>query len=607
MASRRMPFATLCLLLALIPSPGFTVEPELFPLAELRPGLRGEALTVFAGDSISRFEVEILDRVPGQAPFDLVLIRCHGEDLERAGVSLGMSGSPVYVDGRLLGAIAFNFSWSREPLALVTPAAAMLALADRPGGERAELGGALRGLPFIDGMPAGTETDFAGQPLVLSVGGVPPAALSAMDGRYRPLGFQLLPMGRLDAEAGGAVTSLDALRPGAALAVELLRGPISAASIGTLTHRDGDRVWALGHPFLGEGPVALPMAGARIHGVMPSLMNSFKLGSVGSPLGTILQDGQSGVFGRLGDSPAMLPLDLVLRGVAEEPLRAGFELARHRRLMPALARMALDGWLPGRLGPRQEGGFTLRLRLRPSEGEVVTLTQRFSGEGSVQAPATWIQSLLQAVQANPAGPLPLDSLAVELDWRAGEEAVVLADLALVSDAVAAGESWRLRLKLRQGDASRVRELRFPSRGESGLVGLAEGSFLPPGAYTLHVADGASFDRWNATRRPALYRFEDHAQLMDLLGRLESNANWVAWLEAPGESSVAGGREFQMPTWFRELAPRSRRGPIETPKKARRLLAQRREAAAGEAALSGHLALPVTIIAQPSRGKAPRSN
>ncbi len=592
--------ALLCMLLA-----GTGGSVELFPLDELVGGERGEAFTVFRGDSVTRFEVEVIDRVPGQAPYDLILVRCIGEELERSGVSQGMSGSPVFLDGRWLGAIAFNFSFSREPLALVTPAVAMMELAERSGLDRAELPGPLDHLPFLVDEGFAAQADPVDRPFLnLSVGGLTPTALEQLGSELQDKGLRLLPMG---VSGGMSGTQADAskLRPGSAVAVELMRGPISAAAIGTVSHREGERVWAFGHPFLGEGPISLPLAAARIHAVMPSLANSFKLGSVGETLGTFTWDGQSGIYGEIGESPDMLPMRLSL-GVDGEPDRiADFSLARHRSLTPMLARMAVDGWLPVRLASAQRGGLAIALRLVPGEGmgEAVQLRQHFAGDGSSMLPGAWIQSVLNVIQGNPDGPLPLDSLTVELNWTAATRPLVLEDLDVVRARVRVGEEWRLRLRLKAGEEPAfTHTLTMPAGAGPGVEGLADGHRLPPGEYQLHVADGASFDRWNAARQPALYRFSDHAGLLDLLGGLESSHRWLVWLEVEGEASVHGGLELDLPTYFRQLNTDSRRKQLDRPKKPRRLVALRREAPATVGLPRGHLSLPVTVLAQPLRSK-----
>ncbi len=603
--------AALALLLAAGGPPASAAE--LFPLAELRPGLRGEGFSVFAGDSISRFPVEIVDRIVGRAPHELILVRCLGEQLARDGISQGMSGSPVYVEGRWLGAIAYNFSFAKEPLALVTPAAAMLALGDRARGTGPRAaGGSQRTLPYLaaDWSPALAPLALpAAGPLPLAVGGLAPAAMQRLTERYRPAGLEFMPLGVAAGTASsGSEESAPALLPGAALAVELLRGPITTAALGTLSHVEGDKLWAFGHPFLGEGPSELPLAAAHIHAVLPSLFNSFKLGTMGERVGSLLVDGEAGIYGQLGPGPSLLPLRVQLsRAGGRES--AAFELVRHRQLTPLLARLALDGWLPAHLGEQEQGALELVLGLAPARGEPamppLRLEERFAGRGSAQAAGAWLQSLLQALAESPEGPLPLDSLSVELTWRGGEEPLRLHDLSLQREAVRGGEPWQLCLRLAQDGepgqaAPREWRLAFPDPALGPIERLV--GALPPGDYRLHVADGTSFERWNAARQPALYTVDDHAALLALLGRLASSGEWVLWLEAPGEDRVAAGREFNLPLRYRALAPVSRREAILSPKEPRRILAlQRLEVPAGAAA-AGHLSMPVTVLDTPRRSK-----
>jgi hypothetical protein len=347
--------------------------------------------------------------------------------------------------------------------------------------------------------------------------------------------------------------------------------------------------------------------------VLPSLFSSFKLGALGETVGTLVEDGEAGILGRLGPAPALLPLRVTLF-VDGERRHADFGLARHRLLTPVLGRLALDGWLPGSLGGQERGRLELSLTLAPALAGrgPLTLGERFAGEGSALAAGAWLQSLLVVLAENPEGPLPLDSLSLTLDWRSGEEPLRLHDLSLQREALRPGERWRLRLRLEnpqaraagseqaQSEASLSElPLEFPDLGLGPIERLA-GADLPPGTYRLHVADGTSFERWNAARQPALYDIVDQAALLDLLGRLDSSAHWVIWLEAPGEDSVAGGREFSLPLRYRALAPVSRRDELLSPKEPRRLVALQRLPVAAGAAAEGHLSLPVTVLDTPRR-------
>jgi hypothetical protein len=571
---------------------------EIYPLDEVRPGLRGEGLTVFQGDSISTFAVEILDRIPGRAPFDLILVRAEGEWAERSGVSQGMSGSPIYVEGRWLGAMAYNFGFAREPLALVTPAAAMLDLAQRGGADRADAGGACRELGFLAQEPRPASRGYALSP-ALAIGGVTPSGLEQLRDELAATGLTLIPMGAGAVTGSAAAPAGDApgraLRPGDALAVELLRGPIAAAAFGTVSDVAGDRVWAFGHPFLDEGPVALPLAGAWVHGVIPSLASSFKLASVTGPLGSTEQDGKAGVLGRLGREAPMLPLSVVLTEDGVRSRRAEFELARHRRLQPVMARMAIQGWLQGPLSLQDEGRLTMRVDLYPDRGanggfpRRATIAETFAGGDALLSPGLWLQSVVEALTMNPAGPLPLDSLRVSLDWREAEQPLLLESVRLDRRRVSAGDSLVLRLRLHQGAQTRAEVWTLP-------VGD-----LPPGDYQLHLADGGSFTAWNALRQPELFRFADHRALLRVLERLEPSDRWCLWISAPGRDRVIGDEELSLPVSIATLMPAPAR---ENDKKTgRRLLRRDTRPAADGGAARGFDVQTFTVVSSPKRSRS----
>ena len=586
-------------LLCLMPGSASAAPPAVFPLDALRPGLAGTGYTVFRGDSIAAFPVTIIDRLPGYETYDLIMVEGGGDELARSGISQGMSGSPVYVDGRFAGALAFTFGFAREPVAFLTPAAALLAVGGEGG--RAEGPGRLDRPPFLLGE--GERAPAPAPALPVSVGGLAPAALASLERDLAPRGLSLAPMGaaapaagngagtRASAADGGAGAGMEsgggaadaALRPGSAVAIELLRGPVSAAVFGTVSHVAGGEIWAMGHPFLEEGPTELPLAAARVHGVVPSLSSSFKLASVTRPLGAWLRDERAGLYGRLGRVPDMLPLTVSLEGTGR-PRVARFAMVRHRWLTAMIARVAVQGWLRGALGTRQEGRVELSLRLHPAGREAVVVEDGLAGEEILTAPALWLEDLVDLLQRNPAGPLPLDSLALTVRWDPGGAPVILESLTLDRDAVRAGEDWTLRVRLRHRDEIANLAWRLPSRG------------LTAGEYHLHLAGGRDFDVWNAKRQPELYRFDGHDRLLDVLAHLVRRDRWILWLEAPGRDRVLGGRELRLPAaWERLLPPAAGTEGRGAP---RRLIRRETRVADGEA--RGHLALPVTILESPRR-------
>lgn len=305
-----------------------SAAPEIFPLAAVRPGMRGYGLTVKAGTKIERFEVEVLDVMRTfLLKQDVILVRCLGPEFEDHRVAQGMSGSPVYFEGKVAGALAYTWSWARHALGGVTPIETMLAEGTRPEEGRPQ--GALPPTPLrtprtpkpVDRPAAGASTDLRPIGTPLCVSGFSPAARAALAEDLAPLGLTVAagggaggagPVGAPGAGAGW-VDRTAVMEPGCALAVELMRGDFAAAAIGTCTYVDGSRVHGFGHEFQTLGETLLPMSVAYIYTVVASTEISFKLGGPLTPAGSVTQDRPSGITGYLDRPAPMVPFDVRMR------------------------------------------------------------------------------------------------------------------------------------------------------------------------------------------------------------------------------------------------------------------------------------------------------
>ena len=248
-----------------------------------------------------------------------------------------MSGSPVYINGRLLGAVAYTWAFSKDPVGGITPIGEMLDLF--PSGEIPPSEEVERRLGSVDGESGSALADPSGArpiatPLVLS--GFTPEAIAYLDPWLRERGFVAGPGG---GTAPGI--SCDSLVPGSAVGVQLIRGDWSAAAIGTLTYRDGDRILAFGHPFSGMGWVRFPLTAATIHTVFANQQVSSKIGSATTPCGTLVADRSVGVAGEIGARPAMIPVAVSIAGSGKLGKRYHFEVARSRLLTPNLVGMTV--------------------------------------------------------------------------------------------------------------------------------------------------------------------------------------------------------------------------------------------------------------------------
>jgi len=370
-------------------------QTPILTLNEVKPGLQGKGRSVFQGNRVEEFDAEILGILPNVLPKrSIILVRLKGRGLEDSGIIQGMSGSPVYVDGKLVGAIAYGFSFSKEPIAGLTPIEEMLGLSAQS--ETAPVSFASRRLPvgklsledfgalFADvfGPRPSLKTDGRllrpiGIPVLfrgLNLGGLEP---------YRPvlarMGFSPLAAGQSAEKATDVDAALITLGGGDPVAIQLVGGDVDVSALGTVTHVDGGRVFAFGHPLYNLGPVDYPMAKAEVLAVIPSLDASFKLAVPRSVVGTFVQDRSSGAYGELGKKPSPIPVNIKLGGGLFGNREYRLQVVNDRILGPFFTSMVLRMILND--AERALGDLALELNgnVFLENGQSVRLEDLFSG------------------------------------------------------------------------------------------------------------------------------------------------------------------------------------------------------------------------------------
>ncbi|MEC9488488.1 MAG: hypothetical protein UMV23_03280 [Halanaerobium sp.] len=327
---------------------------------ELVPGMDGIGKTVIHGTEVQEFPVKVIDIIPDPLG-DLILIKFVDEKLPEQGLAAGMSGSPVFVAGRLLGAIGYGWSLSDNRLALVTPIKQMLELWEwqyPDPQEEAVHGSAIKearreislnlaeaGLPYTSLILH--ETGWSGEGsgedgrTLHAFPARTPILVSGMEGRaFRNLQDDLAEMG-FTVRKGGANGQQDGqieVEPGSSVAAQLVQGDVTVASIGTVTYRDENKILAFGHPFLNKGNVNLLLAGAYVHAIVPSLEVPFKLGSPLKPLGVIEQDRSVGISGTLNRFPKIIPVRIKINNLETGRIeRKGFQMVKEEDMILTLA------------------------------------------------------------------------------------------------------------------------------------------------------------------------------------------------------------------------------------------------------------------------------
>ncbi len=544
----------------------YAATPPLFDLRDLRPGMKGEARTVFEGRDAGSFEIEILGRTDAQRPKgELILFRALGDTLQHTGIVGGMSGSPVTIDGKLLGAVAFAFPFAKDAIGLITPIGEMLEGLDRidepPGpwiGAIAEPYEPLltsflyrRVDPAVwrQLLPRSAGPQAAGSLVSLCAEGWETDLQPEID-----LFSERFRLGRpVNASGGGGEiwdTEAD-VAPGSALAVLLVDGDATLSAIGTLTYRDGDRIVGFGHPLFQAGPVALPLAAARIHGIIPSYNASFKMGSPGPIIGVVRQDYRAGIAGRLGETAPQLPVTVKLDGPGgREVFR--YRIARGTMLEPTLLSWAVSNSFLRRGWSRGEASFEGTLSVHYNGDRVLDRHDRIASRAPSIEIAQMFLAAVPLLLTNPYEKVSLDSLRLEVSYRTEIVESQLIDVWAERERVRPGEelSLMVRLQERQGETRDHRvEIPVPElwRGRNLLI-LTGGP--------------AELIAWDIERAPSRYRPRDLAGLERLLREYPDDGSLLVRIYSNDEGILLGDRELgPLPTSVtRVLGSQQKRGP-----------------------------------------------
>jgi hypothetical protein len=326
-----------------------SAQSALFPIKDIKPGMRGTGRTVFSGNKIEDFQVEILGVLENIGPKEsLILARLSGGPLEHTGVMQGMSGSPVYIDGKLAGAVAMAFPFAKDPIAGIRPIEAMIRTSTSPsaappaGAQRASLfdRDLTRGFP----RPAAALTGEARMVDIatpISFGGFSRATLDAFAPQLRTLGLEP----RQGVSGGGKVEPAMGnpadLKPGSMISVQLMSGDLTVGADGTVTHIDGNQVYAFGHRFLDIGSTALPFARAEVLTLLANTNTSFKLSSAKEWMGTIYQDRNTAVAGELGRRASLVPMTIHVSNGGKTVDTYEMNMVNDMLLSPLLMQMAV--------------------------------------------------------------------------------------------------------------------------------------------------------------------------------------------------------------------------------------------------------------------------
>ncbi len=507
------------------------------PLA-IPPGTHGFCLTEMTGGSIEKIPVTILGPQGPAAPEgEMVLIRLDDPRFAKTGIIAGMSGSPVYVGGKLLGALAFGWAFEREPIGGVTPFIRMAGLAKGPAAPERGVGRPALAT-IVQGLRAGTlprlVLDWFSPPGASAAHALPLAA--SFPGRSQAAARWLKPLmgGSGVAIAGGTSqtgrpATTRALVPGSMVAVVLVGGDATVAAAGTVTAVRGNRVWAFGHPFLKAGSVQIPLARANVIGVLPNLNSSFKFFTVGPVIGEITADRSRGIFGMLGTTAPTVPVTIEASGK-----RYHFQIVPAPALAPLLVAYLVQASQSAHGRGLGEQTLRITISLAFANGSSVRLSESFARPDAPAQAAALAAALVGYTEGSPFSPPALDDLKIDLESVEKKTAATLIEAVPERTVVHPGERLRVWTRWRIHHAGEIDH----------SFSLTVPQSIPPGPLDLIVADGGAWSTYDLKVRPSRpASFDDELRL---IGRLVPSSSAVVALERRDTGLVVRGGTISVP-------------------------------------------------------------
>ena len=496
--------------------------------SEIRRGMTGIGKSVFSGVEIEEFDIEVLG-VLSKANLggDLILVRVtSGSVVERqSGIIGGMSGSPVYVKGRLLGAIAYAWSFAREPIAGVTAIESMLEAYEGEEETEARLrddhparGAQVAGRWVEEAhivQAARSQEAFAGpdtlnmQPVapLVYASGLRGCGMERLRELLRPYGMEPL------AGPGRKRPSVPTeLRPGAAVGISFVSGSFDIDGIGTVTYRDGDTILAFGHPMMELGSVEIPLTTAWVHELVPSIARSNKLASAMETVGALTRDATWSVGGKIGAEARTVPARISVTDEDRGVTRAfEFEVVRQQMLTPSMLMSVLGGSMAATFNSGGKGIGSIEFTVRGEQGAEIKRRDVVWHPGHLGYVAQWVDEALYIMTENRFEPQQVASLEARVSLTGKDRSAAIERIYTEENVARAGKELTVHVVIRPEGGKPVEKTVKFSLPES----------LPKG--TLRVGAAAGMDEWSLRNRlrllfPQFYSLEDIAKLIESMKR-----------------------------------------------------------------------------------------
>lgn len=517
---------------------------DIMKLSEIKPGMEGEGKTIFKGSNIESFKFKvlgILDKFVSDK--NLIIAELFAPELNEGGVIAGMSGSPVYIDGKLIGSVSYGLSnFSKKPIAGITPIEDILKISAY-GGPAANVEISDIKVDFskenvkhvaeaiqnelVSRMNFSPARNLTPIKLFASSSGFCPEAVRFMQGIFVPL--QNLGIGA-DADKTKLSADLFTVRPADAVSIPLIRGDASYAATGTVTHVDGKKVYVFGHPFFNLGTVDFPLHRAEIISVVPSYENSFKLATTRNMVGAVQQDRFSGVLAELGKTPYMIPLKIFLKN---RNRNFNLEVVNHPLLTPSLTYISL---LNALLAEFQEFGFqsiAVSGKIFIENEENVVLNDLFSGTTAFDEFSTLVMAINYFLLNNKEKNIKIQKMDFEISGQETIKKAELENVLIDKNSYLPEELMDIRLELKNEKGDSFEE----------KITIKAPNLKPGSVFYLLVADAAEVTEFDAKAIKTAYFPTKLSALIRAINNLRRNNRIYLKLFVPAQGIFIKGFEY----------------------------------------------------------------
>lgn len=536
----------------------------IFPLKDVKAGLKGKGKTVFQGKRTEEFDVEVLgilkNPIPGK---NIIIARLEGDIIKKTNVIQGMSGSPVYIDNKFLGTVSYAFPWSTEPIAGITPAEDLLSIPKTqpiPSPSRSYFPfkksltlSEIEKLASLLNVSSSLKGVFHEIPVLTNFTG----SSSVVKSLFSLIGFSsaFLPVDPGEKPKGRFFE-------GDPIAVQLIRGDWDLSAVGTVSYVDGDSFYAFGHPLFNLGPVDFPVAKAEIITVVPNLEASFKLATIGESVGRLIQDRYSGIYGKIGEAPILIPMKIEIEKGKSGKRELKFDVVSHRFLSPILILLSiynslLSEFLGNELGETNFHGdvsISLDGEVIISEGRNVKIEDYFSGESALFDTSLLPTAVVYYLLNNEFESVKIQDIKLKISLLENVDSVNIERVWVEGNEIEANKNVNIKVFLKTWRGKeRVEDVSLP------VPKLRPGQLLE-----VVVADAESMYNLEIKEYKGGVMPGTMEQLIRALNNLRKNNRIYFKIRIPAEASFLKGEEIStVPLFFKSVigSPRVSSSPV----------------------------------------------